>query len=51
VVGAEDEPHGVEQKDGRLGWVGHGSEFNRDQRSGVREQVNGAASKLAAMRP
>jgi hypothetical protein len=23
VVSAEDERHGVEQEDGRLGWVGH----------------------------
>ena len=27
VVGAEDERHGVEQEDGRLGLVSHGTDF------------------------
>jgi hypothetical protein len=28
VVGAEDERHGVEQKDGRLGLVSHGTSLS-----------------------
>jgi hypothetical protein len=38
MVGAEDERHGVEQEDGRLGLVGHGTSL-----SGDREQWSGSA--------
>jgi hypothetical protein len=38
VVSAKDERHGVEEKDGRLGLVGHGFESIRGQVSEVGDQ-------------
>ena len=51
VVGAKDEPHGVEQEDGRLGWFGHGSEFIRDQAGGAVSELATIHSELAKMQP
>jgi hypothetical protein len=40
VVGAEDERHGVEQEDGRLGLVGHATEFISSQFSAADFEVS-----------
>jgi hypothetical protein len=42
VVGAEDERHGVEQEDGRLGLVCHARECNRGQGTSGQGPGNGA---------
>jgi hypothetical protein len=48
VVSAEDERHGVEQKNGRLGLVCHGTKFNSSQLSVAFLGVSQVAKSRAA---